>query len=162
MVLHNGGAEPRSRPPGSCGKVKAPGITAQDLVARPEPVSREDRGRVVEWLEKALPVGVRRKQADLDTEAKTAGFSNWMLRTAKSILQVKTQKEGFHPAVWWWWREVSTNDRSRPSPSTPTALSPEKQEERAKGRPLTSSTHLRRPKVRTFRHPTSSTHLRIN
>ena len=46
-----------SRPPGSCGKVKPLGITAQDLVARPEPMSREDRGRVVEWLEKALPAG---------------------------------------------------------------------------------------------------------
>jgi hypothetical protein len=89
---------------------EAPGITAEDLVTKPEPVSREDRGRAVEWLEHALRPGVRQKQIDLELEAAKVGVTKWMLQRVKPILQIKSKKEGFSPAVWWWWREAALNN----------------------------------------------------
>ena len=86
---------------------EAPGMTAEDLVAKSEPISREDKAQAVTWLETALPVGTRRKQPDLEAAATHAGISRWALWKAKSALQVKSQKEGFRPAVWWWQRETA-------------------------------------------------------
>jgi len=96
---------------------EAPGITADDLVAKPEPVSGEARGLAVEWLEKALPVGMPRKETDIEAEAGKAGISRWVLKRVKPILQVKSKKEGFHPGVWWWWREATPNNTPSLHPS---------------------------------------------
>jgi hypothetical protein len=96
---------------------EAYGITADDLVANPRPLSGEVRGRAVEWLDQALGPGIRRKQTDLEAEAEKVGITKWMLKRVKSTLQVQSRKEGFHPAVWWWWREAAVNHTAPLLPS---------------------------------------------
>jgi hypothetical protein len=114
VLLHNdNGAEPIETTR-IVWEGEAPGITAEDLVSRPEPVSREDRGRVVEWLEKALPSGCVGNKPTLTQRPKQLGLS-WMLRTAKAGCRSRP-KEDFHPAVWWWWL-VPTAYQSSPTPA---------------------------------------------
>jgi hypothetical protein len=84
---------------------EAPGITAADLVARPDPVTREDRSHAVDWLEQALPLGQERKQADIEHDAKQAGVSFYALKKAKAELHVKSRKTGYQ-GTWYWRREA--------------------------------------------------------
>lgn len=91
---------------------EALGVSADDLVAKPEPLSREGRSQAVDWLERYLPIGTRRKQSEIEQAAAQAGISKWTLKRVKSQLNILSRKEGFAPGAWMWWREVATNNAS--------------------------------------------------
>jgi hypothetical protein len=100
---------------------EAPGYTADDLVGRPEPMSRDDRERAVSWLENALPIGTRKRQTDLEADAQQNQIPKWALRKAKNILKVKSKKTGFNPTVWWWSRDPIPYNSMNLSPSDKTS-----------------------------------------
>jgi hypothetical protein len=100
---------------------EAPGYTADDLVGRPEPMSRDDRERALIWLEDALPFGSRKRQTDLEADAQQNQISKSALRKAKNILKVKSKKTGFHPTIWWWSRDPVPYDSMNLSPSDKTS-----------------------------------------
>jgi hypothetical protein len=98
---------------------EAPGITVEDLLAKPDPVTRQDREQAVDWLAKVLPVGYdrRRKQSDLEAEAAKAGISKWVLKRAKPFLRVRSERKGFTDGGWWWWRDETSDSAPHISPS---------------------------------------------
>jgi hypothetical protein len=100
---------------------EAPGYSADDLVGRPEPMSRDDRERALTWLGDALPIGSRKRQTDLEADAEKNQISKWALRKAKIILQVKSKKTGFNPTVWWWSRDPVPYNSMNLSPSDKTS-----------------------------------------
>jgi hypothetical protein len=108
---------------------EAPGVTADDLVVKQDTLTREDRTQAIAWLERALPIGIRRKQHDLETEAQDAGLPWWSIRKAKVVLGVQSQKRGFKDG-WVWWRSEAANHTPHLSPSEKT---PSKSLKNAKG-----------------------------
>lgn len=104
---------------------EAPGVTADDLMSKAEPLSQEAREQAVTWLAKILPVGARRQQTEIEAEATRTGVTVWALKKAKVLLNVKSRKTGFNPAVWWWSRDPAPYISAELSPSdknTPKSL----------------------------------------
>lgn len=120
-------------------------MTADDLMSKTEPLSQEARDQAVTWLAQTLPLGARRQQTDIEAEATRHGVTSWALKKAKVMLNVKSKKTGFNPAVWWWSRDPVPYISAELSPSSqnpPKSLKNAKGSEGESPRPFDASSAL--------------------
>jgi hypothetical protein len=73
----------------------------QMLAPAGDPDERSEQSAAIAFLSEILASG-ERESAEVFKEAEQNGFSKRTLNRAKSKLNVKSRKEGFKPAKWFW------------------------------------------------------------
>jgi hypothetical protein len=86
-------------------------LTADELCATVEPVSKRPRERAIEWLRNELAGGPR-KAAELIAAAAKAGIAEKTLLRAKKDLDIRSEQVGKAGSTEWLWSDPSVRNRS--------------------------------------------------
>jgi len=101
------------------------GVDADDVLKAATPKRRTVTDEASDWLAGKMKPDSRYDVDDLEEEAKANGFSDKVLRTARTVLGVKTVKKGFDKGWCWVWpsaaaeayghgRSIPPDDEGRP------------------------------------------------
>jgi hypothetical protein len=79
------------------------GFDADDVLKAATPKRRTVTNDAAEWLARKMKPDCRYDVEDLEEEANANGFSDKVLRSARSVLGVKAVKKGFDKGWCWVW-----------------------------------------------------------